>query len=186
MEQKRYSDELRAMVVEQMMPPINRSVAQLAREHKITTVTLRHWRTVARESQLVPGNSKPSERWSSADKFRVVLETALLNEIEFSQYCRSKAVLPEQVAQWRLACEQANTLPKLRGSAGTQTLVGLASGMVCGGAPAPAPAFSLEAQKKIKALERDIKRKDAALAETAALLTLGKKANAIWGKGGEE
>lgn len=174
------------MVVEQMMPPINRSVAQLAREYKITTVTLRHWRDLACKSQLVPGNNKSSERWSSADKFRVVLETASLNEIEFSQYCRSKAVLPEQVAQWRLACEQANTLPKLRSSAGTQTPVGLASGMVCGGAAAPAPAFSLEAQKKIRALERDIKRKDAALAEKAALLTLGKKANAIWGKGGEE
>ena len=177
------------MVVEQMMPPINRSVAQLAREYKITSVTLRHWRALATKSQLVPGNNKSSERWSSADKFRVVLETASLNEIEFSQYCRSKAVLPEQVAQWRLACEQANTLPKLRGSVGTtQTPVGLASGMVCGGAaaPAPPPAFSLEAQKKIRALERDIKRKDAALAEKAALLTLGKKANAIWGKGGEE
>ena len=80
-------------------------------------------------------------------------------------------------------------MPKLRGSAGTlKTPVGLASGMVCGGAaaPAPAPTFSLEAQKKIRALERDIKRKNAALAETAALLNLGKKANAIWGKGGEE
>jgi transposase-like protein len=188
MEQKRYSDELRAMVVEQMMPPINCSVAQLAREYKITTVTLRHWRDLACKSQLVPGNNKSSERWSSADKFRVVLESAALNEIEFSQYCRSKAVLPEQVAQWRLACEQANTLPKPRVSAGTRTAVGLASGMVCGGAAAPAPpaAFSLEAQKKIKALERDINRKDAALAEKAALLTLAKKANAIWGKGGAE
>ena len=101
------------MVVEQMMPPINRSVAQLAREYKITTVTLRHWRDLACKSQLVPGNNKSSERWSSADKFRVVLESAALNEIEFSQYCRSKAVLPEQVEQWRLACERANTLPEL-------------------------------------------------------------------------
>jgi transposase-like protein len=184
MEQKRYSEELRTLIVEQMMAPVNRSVAQLAREYKITPVTLRHWRAQARKTQLVPGNSLSSERWSSPDKFRVVLETASLNEIEFSQYCRSKAVLPEQVEQWRLACERANTLPELRSSAGTETPVGLASGMVRGGAAAP--AFSLEAQKKIRALERNIARKDAALAEAAALLTLGKKANAIWGKGGEE
>ena len=38
------------------------------------------------------------------------------------------------------------------------------------------------AKKRIKQLERELRRKDAALAETAALLVLRKKAEALWGK----
>lgn len=38
-----------------------------------------------------------------------------------------------------------------------------------------------EAKRRIKELERDLRRKDAALAETAALLVLRKKAAALWG-----
>lgn len=40
-------------------------------------------------------------------------------------------------------------------------------------------------RQRIKALERDLARKDKALAEAAALLVLRKKAAAIWG-GGED
>ena len=43
-----------------------------------------------------------------------------------------------------------------------------------------------EARKRIRELERELRRKDAALAETAALLVLRKKAEAIWGKGEED
>jgi hypothetical protein len=39
----------------------------------------------------VPGNGENPERWSSADKFTVVVETARLNETELSEYCPSRA-----------------------------------------------------------------------------------------------
>ena len=46
---------------------------------------------------------------------------------------------------------------------------------------------SAEAEKKQRRqLERELRRKEKALAETAALLTLRKKAEAIWGKAEEE
>jgi len=38
-----------------------------------------------------------------------------------------------------------------------------------------------EAEKRVRKLERELKRKNAALAETAALMVLKKKARAIWG-----
>jgi len=41
-------------------------------------------------------------------------------------------------------------------------------------------------KKKIKELERDLARKDRALAETTALLVLKKKADLIWGSGENE
>ena len=38
----------------------------------------------------------------------VVLETANLSEIEFSEYCRKTGIYPEQVKEWKDACMQAN------------------------------------------------------------------------------
>jgi len=46
-------------------------------------------------------------------------------------------------------------------------------------------ALALE-RKKNKQLERELRRKEKALAETAALLTLSKKARAIWGVNEED
>jgi hypothetical protein len=69
----------------------------------------------------------------------------------------------EQVKAWRTACEKAN--------AGTAELT------------QQIRAAQATDQKRIKELERELHRKEKALAETAALLILRKKADAIWGTG---
>ena len=53
-------------------------------------------------------SSKSADRWSSSDKFQMVLEVATLSAEEQSAYCRRQGVYPEQIAQWRHACELAN------------------------------------------------------------------------------
>lgn len=109
----------------------------------------------------MPGNGKNADDWSSADKFGVVLETAPMNETELAEYCRGKGLFVEQVATWRKACAEAN-VPQ-------------------------APLSRQEREqttrdrKRIKELERDLLRKEKALAEAAALIILRKKAQAIWG-----
>ncbi len=108
------------------------------------------------------GTGKRNGRWSSADKFRAVLQTATMSEIEISEYCRSAGILPADLVQWRIACEQANTPTQQE------------------------PAKDIASVKRIEQLERELRRKEAALAETAALLVLRKKANAIWGKDEDE
>lgn len=45
---------------------------------------------------------------------------------------------------------------------------------------------SKEKDKEIKKLQNELKRKEAALAETAALIVLRKKAQAIWGDSEED
>ena len=37
-----------------------------------------------------------------------MLETAVLSQQEFSEYCRRNGLYPEQIARWRAACAQAN------------------------------------------------------------------------------
>ncbi len=150
-----------------MMPPLNRAVVELAKATGITAVTLRTWQQMARaEGRIVPGDGKQSDRWSSADKFRIVLETAPLSEAELLAYCRTKGIYPEQVAQWRDVCEQANVAVTVKSNA--------------------AAATDAKHMQRIRELERKLKKTDAALAETEALLVLRKKAEAIWGKDEEE
>lgn len=166
MKQVRYTTEQREWAIQQMMPPLNRAVVELAKATGITTVTLRVWQKAARaEGRIMLGDGKQSDQWSSTNKFRIVLETAPLSEIELSAYCRTKGIYPEQVAQWRLACEQAN---------------------VAAVKPATIPQADATQAQRIRELERTLKKKEAALAEAAALLALEKKAEAIWGKGKAE
>jgi len=46
--------------------------------------------------------------------------------------------------------------------------------------------YFADRKNEIKELKRDLRKKEKALAETAALLVLGKKMNAIWGEGEDE
>lgn len=162
---RRYTAQEREWAIQQMMPPLNRAVVELARSTGITPVTLRVWQNMARaEGRIVPGNAKRSDQWSSADKFRIVLEAAGLSQAELAAYCRTKGIYPEQVEQWHLACEQANVIAH-------------------GGKPA---APNAKQSRRILELERLNRKKDAALAEAEALLILQKKAEAIWGRGKAE
>jgi transposase-like protein len=158
--QIRYTGAFREWAVAQMMPPLNQAVVELARQTGVTASTLRTWQDAARtEGKIMARSSKPGERWSSSDKFQMVLEAAPLSEMELSAYCRRKGVYPEQIAQWRQACELANG-----------TMVD----------PAGLSPAAVKAQaKRLKQVERD-------LAEARALLVLRKKAEAIWGKDAEE
>ncbi|MEK4947805.1 hypothetical protein [Carnobacterium sp. FSL W8-0810] len=61
-----------------MMSPQNESVAKLSKEEDITEVTLYNWRKESRVAGVaIPGNNKTSDKWSSQDKFLIVMETRL-------------------------------------------------------------------------------------------------------------
>ncbi|MCL1115622.1 IS3 family transposase, partial [Shewanella basaltis] len=106
-------------------------------------------------------DSNRSDDWSPEQKFSVVLETAALSEIELSQYCREKGLYPEQVKEWKQSCIAGNqTQSQMRKQLAQERKAD---------------------HKRIKELERELKRKDAALAETAALLVLKKKVKCLLG-----
>ena len=157
-----YSPERKSSVLKRMLPPNNVAIRQLAQEEGISEATLHKWRAEARlKGQLMPDADAGPEGWSSRDKFAAVLETAALNEADLGEYCRKRGLYSAQIAAWRSACEQANDWDRA-------SSVRLGRG-------------TKEEKKRIKDLERDLARKDRALAETAALLVLRKKASAIWG-----
>ena len=164
---KRYSAERKESVIQKMMPPYNTPIAELAAETGISHVTLYTWRRQARvEGIAVPADGKNPEKWSSEDKFAIVLEAASLNEAELAEYCRQKGLYVEQIEAWRKACLQANANSVAKAKAQREQ--------------------TKQDRKQIKKLEQELRRKDKALAEAAALLVLQKKARAIWGDGEDE
>ena len=163
----RYSQEQKEAIVKRMMPPNNEAVAQIAKEVGITEVTLYKWRKEARAAGVAtPGNGQTSDKWNSQDKFLIVMETFAMNELELAEYCRKKGLYREQIEAWRNVCLQAN------GQAFDQAkqLNGALK----------------EEQKRAKQLEKELHKKEKALAEAAALLLLRKKAQAIWGDDEDE
>ena len=153
--------ELENSRLKKLLPPINMSVAELARQENISEVTLYNWRKHAKDGgSPVPGDNKLTDEWPAEAKFAVVLETAALSEIELSEYCRRKGLYPEQVQQWRQACilgqQSARTLQQAE------------------------KAQAKADKKRIRQLEQELRRKDKALAEAAALLILQKKLDAYW------
>ena len=156
----RYSPERKETVLQKMMPPYNRSISQLAQKEGISEATLYNWHSGARAKGLLmpDGDSGPSG-WNARDKFAAVVESASLNEHELGEYCRKKGIYAEQLEQWRGACENANDWDRQ--------------------ANAKLKSDQRASQKRIRELEKELNRKEKALAETAALLVLRKKLEAL-------
>lgn len=158
----RYSEEFKYSIIKRMMPPNNESVHFISRETGLSVSTLHTWKKKARANGIaVPSGEPEAERWSTQDKFLIVVETASLSEIKMAEYCRSKGLYVEQVEAWRDACMQAN-----------------------GGVAQQAAQLQKDLRQKdkeLKDIQKELRRKEAALAEAAALLVLRKKAQAIWG-----
>lgn len=150
-----------------MLPPNSMPLGQLAKEEGISQATLTKWRAEARaKGQFLPDANSGRESWTSRDKLAAVIETASMNAADLGEYCRRRGVYPEQLSVWREACERANDWERAATSRITRE--------------------TKDDKKRIKELERDLARKEKALAEAAALMLLRKKAEAIWGRGGED
>ena len=157
-----YSKELRERAIAQLLPPINASLSTVSKELNIPYQTLYAWRTQSSKQQVpVSQAGEPEDLIDAQTKFKVVLETASLNEVDLAAYCRSKGLYVEQIAQWRAHCEASFN-------------------------PKPMSAAERTNAKRIQLLERELLRKEKALAEAAALMILRKKAEAIWGLGEEQ
>jgi transposase len=149
-----YSEEFRASVAARLLPPNNARIADIVKETGVPKDTLYDWRARYRNKQsLSPTSCKSSNQYSADDKLAVIFETASLNETELSEYCRCKGLYPVQIKSWK-----------------TSMVQGLMS--------EPSKVDREQNQKQVKTiqrLEKDLARKEKALAEVAALLVLQKK-----------
>mgnify|MGYP006173188891 FL=1 len=161
-----YSLKFKQKIVSKITPPNKQSVAQVSRDTGVAIPTLYKWKKLfSNKGPAMPIKSTPAHRWDAKAKLNVITAVAAMNEIQRSEYCRQHGIFPEQIEQWR-----------------EQFIESFSSGSK----EQSQPKDTAVNKKKINQLESEIKRKDKALAEAAALLMLSKKAQAIWGNNEED
>ena len=149
-------------MVQKLTAPGAPSATALSEEVGVPQPTLSKW---VREAGRVGGMGKPNARrlgrasgpqdWAAEEKLEAVIEAASLSEEDLGIFLRRRGLHSTHLTQWR-----------------QQIVAGL---------KAPRSKKTSPEARRIRELERELRRKDKALAETAALLVLKKKVQAIWG-----
>ena len=156
----RYGTAFKKRALARLLPPENASFEEVARHTGVQVETLQRWQ---QESAAVVEHGS----WTPTARLDAVLITASMDETAKSAWCRSNGVHLHDLVAWRESA--INALGDVQP------------------AVAKRPASQAKEDRlRIQQLERDLKRKNAALAETAALLVLSKKMEAIFNKGGDE
>ena len=155
----RYGQAFKDKAVARLLPPESAPIETVARKLSISVTTLERWRAEAL--------SRPAREraWTAAARFEAVLVTAAMDEAGKSAWCRERGVYPQELEQWRQAATQALAEPEDARASHRETKAD---------------------RRRIKELERELRRKDKALAETAALLVLSKKLEVIFHKDRDE
>jgi transposase-like protein len=161
-----YSQAFKAKIVEKLLRPGGPSATRLAREVGISQPTLSRWKREAsslasmKKTKHATKQKKKSKakRWSTEEKLRIVMAARELSDEDLGGFLRREGVHSSQLEQWREAVHAAfgERSPESRRQAQAD-------------------------RKRIQQLERELRRKEKALAEAAALVWLKKKAQEIWG-----
>jgi transposase-like protein len=151
----RYGQQFKERVVARLLPPESSPVAEVSGKVGISVATLERWRA---EFLADTGSDQP-QRWTPAARLEAVIATAAMDQATRSAWCREHGVFPTALDAWK-----------------RDAIAGL-------GEPGDDRLAAKQETRRVKELERELRRKDKALAETAALLVLSKKLQAIFHEG---
>ena len=163
MNRNQHSDEFREQALSKVRHRGTRSVRDIAEELNMSAGTLRKWWARSNVSVVVGApaaelpSELPAESWSAAQRLLALHKTHGLSGAALHAWCREKGLFEHQLITWRDAfC--AVTSPESRES----------------------KLAVRELQTRNDGLQRELRRKEKALAEAAALLVLQKKFRAMW------
>lgn len=159
---REYSENFKRKMVQRMVGPNARSATSLAKETGVSQAALSRWLLKARTLGVVPKNDREQPKpdllqkeRSAEEKMRLVLEASRLSEDELGAFLRREGLHEADLDAWRDA-------------------------MMSGLKPAPSKHARSQEVRRVRELEKELRRKDKALAEAAALLVLQKKVQALW------
>ena len=142
----------------------NKGVKELAKEYNIPCSTAFTWKKNTLKAQSVDTKTvaqRPVDK-SPQEKLKAVIAAMALDLETRGAYCRTEGIHLTHLETWE-----------------KEMLLGLEA------APIKAKEFQQKNNKltmEIKELQKDLYRKDKALAEVSALLILKKKADFLWGE----
>ena len=154
----RYGQAFKDRAVARLLPPESADINVVAQQVGVSASTLERWRADA----LAAG--KKHGGWTAAARLEAVLTTASLSEEQKNAWCRAQGIYPSELVEWRQTATAALEQPQ----------------------SSVANASAREDRRRVRELERELRRKDKALAEAAALLVLSKKLEAIFHKDAAE
>jgi transposase-like protein len=163
MSRNQHSDEFREQALSKLRQRGTRSVRDIAEELNMSAGTLRKWWARSNHTvvEATPTAELPSalaaESWTAPQRLLALQQTHGLLGAALHAWCREKGLFEHQLIAWRDAfC--AIAAPDSR-----DTKLALR-----------------ELQTRHDGLQRELRRKEKALAEAAALLVLQKKFQALW------
>lgn len=169
MTQVNYTDAFKAQMVRKMIGPPGMTATALAKEVGVSQSQLSRWlRQAATLPPMTPNdNDRSPKTWTPEEKLRVLAQAHGLEGEALGALLRREGLHAADLQAWRDAA---------------------AGALAAEAAPSPVDQRreTTQAKKRVRELERELRRKDKALAETAALLVLEKKLKALnWDDGGE-
>ena len=164
MNRTEHSTEFREQALSKVRQRGTRSVREIAEDLNMSAGTLRKWWASSNRSTVetmstddLP-NALAAESWNAAQRLLALHQTHGLSGTALHAWCREKGLFEHQLIAWRDAfCAVA--APESR-----DTKLALR-----------------ELQTRHESLQRDLRRKEKALAEAAALLVPQKQFQALWG-----
>jgi transposase-like protein len=158
MKRKTYSSEFKEQALRKARERGDRTLPHIAQELNLSLGTLKNWlkESGATQGHALPTNT-PASTWNAAQRLSALLESHALKDQALHAWCRENGLFEHQLRQWQ---SEFCKIDKP--------------------AAAPADAALRQAKQKSDQLERELRRKDKALAEAAALLVLQKKFQALW------
>lgn len=160
-ERPSYSKEFKDAIRVKILNRGHKSIPEICEEEGVKYSTADNWvRNRASSNEMK--KQKNSNKYSAEQKLKILIDTGSLPEAELGAYLRKEGLFSAQLEEWK-----------------KEILFSMASVKM-------PKKLKDERDQKIKSLEREILRKDRALAEASALLILQKKVSLIWGNKDED
>jgi transposase-like protein len=158
MKEKKYSQEFKQEILNKVGKRGQQSLPDFAQAHGINRYTLKNWlhetkQAPTRHNEALPVGLEAS-KWDAAQRLMALKQTYNLDAQALGAWCRTHGLFEHQLQAWQdqfcSATESTQSKAALR-----------------------------ELQTKYQDSQRDLRRKEKALAEAAALLVLQKKFQAL-------
>lgn len=148
----RYSNSIKESVLRRILPPNNEKVKLVSTELGIPSSTISTWLYKARRNNSIPINKSVHKRYTLKDKYQIIMKISSLNDKETGIYLRELGLHTQHLNVWNQELKDYMGNKKPTEDESTSDL-----------------------KKKIKTLEKELLRKDKALAEMATMIALKKK-----------
>ncbi len=156
-----YSEDFKKAAVVKYLTKGNRPGKLVLQDLGISNSTIFAWiKKYGNTQDMNKKSQRPQDR-SGAEKLQLVITYFSLAEADRGKFLREQGLHSAHLEQWKSQFEGFQETASKRSE-------------------------TAEDKRKIKELEKELRRKEKALAETAALLVLKKKADLIWGTEDDE